>query len=348
MAKRRNKSLIIKAIMLLLALIIMIFVASLAWFSTTPKPNYATGVQAKTIGVADFEMAVGFKTSQNGYKYVMSDYTKTMNFRDLKCGDSYMDALHDFSPIDVTGDGVTLIRPTLTDKNRQIDRTSNVYTSVTPNKEYISVDFYFRSQEECNVYLDKESYVIGACELNADGSINEDGLLNDTENQSSYGDFSKDAVVGAVRVSFVEYNRVIEEEDLENRQFSPSVLWLPRPDVYLESNATTTGWTLHTGVEPGEIEFDNTYSTWDTYTHHYYAFADDGTGTGKLKGQDFNYENTVTETNNDIICHIDEYHQDGFYYGKVQLNIWIEGCDTEARRAISGGNFLVNFDLRGG
>ncbi len=346
MNSRQNTSLIIKAVMLLLALIVMIFAASLAWFSSTSDPVEATGVSAKTIGVAEFDMAVGFKTSQNGYRYTVSDYEKTLNFRDLKCGNTRMDALHDFSPLDVSSDGVTFIRPTLTDKNRQIDRNSKVYTSVTPNKEYISVDMYFRSNEKCNVYLDKDSYTIGKCEQNADGTLNEGGLLTDTERKSSYGEFSKDAVVGAVRVSFVEYDRVISEEDLENRQITPSVLWLPRPDIYLHSNATTTGWSLSTDVEPGEIVIDNGYCVWDTYTHHYYAFAQNDEG--EIVGTDFNYENTVTETNKDIICHIDELHEDGYYYGKTQVNIWIEGCDTEARRAISGGEFLVNFDLRGG
>ncbi len=346
MTKRKNSSLIIKGIMLLLALIIMVFVASLAWFTTTAPPVDATGVQAKARGVAEFEMAVGFKTSQNGYKYMVSDYEKTLNFRDLKCGEVRMDALHDFSPLDVTGDGVTLIRPTLTNKNSQIDRNSNVYTTVTPNKEYICVDMYFRSNEMCDVYLDKDSYVVGKCELNDDGTINEGGLLTDTVRKSSYGDFSKDAVVGAVRVSFVEYDKVLYEEDLTNRLTTPALLWLPRPDVYLESNQSTSGWTLHTGVQPGDRIIDNGYSTWDTYTHHYYAFAQNAEG--ESVGTDFNYQDTVVQTNSDIICHIDELHEDGYYYGKTQVNIWIEGCDTEARRAISGGEFLVNFDLRGG
>lgn len=346
MTKKRQSSLIIKAIMLLLALIIMIFVASLAWFTRNAPPVDASGVKAKAIGVAEFDMAVGFKTSQNGYKYVISDYDKTLNFRDLKVGDKRMDALHDFSPIDVTGDGVTLIRPTLKNKNLEIDRNSNVYTSVTPNKEYISVDMYFRSSNPCSVYLDKDSYAIGKCELNEDGTINDNGLLTDTERKSSYGDFSKDAVVGAVRVSFVEYDRVINEEDLTKLALTPSLLWLPRPDVYLESNSGTSGWTLHTDAEPGKYIVGEGSLARDTYTHHYYAFADNGQG--ELVGTDFNYSNTVTQTNSDVICKVDEIHDDGFYYGKTQVNIWIEGCDTESRRAISGGKFLVNFDLRGG
>ncbi|MBQ4129473.1 MAG: hypothetical protein IJO20_08965 [Ruminococcus sp.] len=346
MKSKQTTSLIVKAIMLLLALIVMVFVATLAWFSNVSEPKSATGVQAKTIGVAEFEMAVGFKTSQNGYKYVISDYEKTLNFRSLKFGATRKDALHDFSPIDVTGDGVTLIRPTLKNKNLEIDRNSNVYNTVTPNKEYISVDMYFRSNDPCSVYLDKDSYAIGKCELNPDGTINEDGLLTDTERKSSYGDFSKDAVVGAIRVSFVEYDRVIEEEDYDHRATTPTALWLPRPDIYLESNATSSGWVLHTDAVPNQYIVGEGDLARDTYTHHYYAFAENSEG--KIVGTDFNYENTVTQTNKDVICVVDEIHTDGYYYGKTQVNIWVEGCDTEARRAISGGQFLVNFDLRGG
>lgn len=340
MTKKQNTGLIIKGIMLLLALIVMIFVACLAWFATSDIPNVATGVQAKTIGVAEFDMAIGFKTSVNGYQYTMSDYVKTMNFSNVKCGDVYYDALHDFSPVDVTGDGVTLIRPSMTAKNADIDRTSTVYTTVTPNKEYISFDMYFRSNDPCSVYLDSDSYAIGAVEETpGDGNLIQTEAT-DTNRKSSDGDYSCDAVVGAVRVSFVEYSTVNEAEDLDNRATTPTLLWLPRPDIHLSTPIGDT-WFLTTDVEPNQ--FLDTYGdmTCDTYTHHYYAFVD-GVGT------DINYANTVTETNTDIICTVDEIHDDGYYYGKTQVNIWIEGCDTEARRTISGGQFLVNFDLRGG
>lgn len=352
MKSKQNTSLMIKAIMLLLALIIMVFAASLAWFAPPDRPVDATGLSVSTSKGKIFDIAIGFKTSENGYEYSMSEYKKVFNLRALNTldGRTGVDALADFSPIDVTGDGVTLVRPSMLLKNTDIDRHNGTFTTVTPNKEYISFDMYFRCNEQCSVYLDKESYAVGVVEENGGSLL----TSSESDRKATEGDFSKDAVVGAVRVSFVNYDNFVEAEDNESIQDTASMLWLPRPDIHLNATADykIQSWTLSTGVTSKQIYDEyNTISDRDiakyadTYTHHYYWYSYDE-NEDRFVGIDANYPNTVTDPSDIAICDL-EYESGGYFYGKTRVNIWIEGCDAEARRAISGGQFKINLDLAG-
>ena len=354
MKSKQNTSLMIKAIMLLLALIIMIFVASLAWFAPPDLPVDATGVSVKTSASKYFDMAVGFESSVNGYQYTISQYSKNLNLRDIITNDGeHYDVLHDFSPIDITGDGVTLVRPSMQLKNADIDRNSSTYTTVSPNKEYICFDMYFRSNEQCQVFLDNGSFVKGAIEdTPGDGNlVNTDLLAQEGSRKAAEGNYSKDAVVGAVRVSFVNYDTFYEGEDHESLQEAARLLWLPRPDIHLN---TPNGepWSLSTGLTKDNTVVDYFGSTdrfigypADTFTHHYYTYIYNQEQ-GRYVGEDRNYDNTITDPSKDAICDVN-YKNGDYYYGKTQVNIWIEGCDAEARRTIAGGQFVVNFDLAG-
>lgn len=356
--KKQSTSLIIKAIMLLLALIIMIIVASLAWFTVTPDPVDATGVSAKSSSSKYFDMAVGFESSVNGYQYTMSQYAKNFSLRDVITPDGvHYDVLHDFSPIDLTGDGVTLVRPSMQLKNVDIDRNNPTFTTVSPNKEYICFDMYLRASDPCKVYLDSGSFVKGVIEdTPGDGNLVQTEKT-DINRKADEGDFSKDAVVGAVRVSFVNYNEFVEGEDHENRKNEACLLWLPRPDIHLdtkdEDGTELQTWKLSTGLTPDNTKVDYFGASdrfigypADTFDHHYYTYVyDENFGDhGGYRGEDRNYEPTVTEPSKVSICEL-KYKSGDYYYGKVQVNIWIEGCDAEARRAIAGGQFQVNFDL---
>lgn len=357
MTKKRQSSLIIKAIMLLLALIIMIFVASLAWFAPPDRPVTAEGLSVNATAGKEFEVAIGFKTSANGYQYTISPFSKEIRLEDVVTADgTHYNVLGDFSPIDVTGDGVTLVRPSMKAKNADIDRQNHTYTSVIPNKEYISFDLYFQSEQECSVYLDKGSFVKGAIEETpGDGSLVDATKIVDNR-KSDDGAYSKDAIVGAVRVSFVNYKSYLEDEDLNNRNANASLLWLPRPDIHLNTvdgnGQPINPWTLSTGLTP-----DNTVVDYygaigmmagfqaNTFTHHYYTYVYDES-MQQIVGEDRNYESTVTSPDKVFICDVNTA-KNGKYYGKTQVNIWIEGCDAEARRTMSGGQFEVNFDLAG-
>ncbi len=355
---RQQRSLIIKAIMLLLAFIVMIFAATLAWYSENLTAT-AEGLSVSTSADRAFNMAVGFNTSSTGYDYVMSAYSKEIKLEDVVTVDGvHYNVLDDFSPIDVTGDGATLVRPSMTSKNTDIDRNVNTFTSVTPNKEYISFDLYFEADEECKVYLDNGSFVKGAIEGSPrDGNLVQTADTGDNR-KAAEGNFSKDAIVGAIRVAFVNYSEYNEDYDPDKRLEAPSLLWLPRPDIFLDCKKADdrltdkeVPWDLQINVQPNEhwTEYKSASDKGinprcDTYTHHYYSYKLDA---DNQKIGDMDYQGTVTSPDKVYICDINTPKNDK-YYGKTQVNIWIEGCDAEARRTMSGGKFQINFDLAGG
>lgn len=366
--KTTRHSLMAKGIMVLLSLLVLIFAFTYSWFIVPPTSVSATGITVSTNTQVDFEVAIGFSSSDTRYAYTVSDFKTNENPIILTAipktigeDTKTYNLLRDYSPKDVTGNGAKLFIPVLTgDSPRTINTTTDSYTTVTPNKEYISFDMIFRSANACRVYLDTDSYVKAACESTpGDGHLTETtsggtSLAYNDERRSGYGMFSADAVVGAVRVAFIDYTGLtlsdIDADSASLLNSNPEVIWLPRPDVYLyNNNNATSGWELITGITEGqttatladgttEITLDD-----DTYTHSYYDLGVDGTHTIKA------FTNTITECNADSIVTVNVYNaEEDLYYGKVRVNIWIEGTDAEARRAISNGSFYVNFDLRAG
>ena len=237
-------------------------------------------------------------------------------------------------------------------------------------------EFYVRSKEP-TIYLRADSRLCAKAETN--GSIFT--VITDKTNskKSAYGDFNVDALVGAMRVSFiaeacnaVTQNWIPENEtsrlDYTNVTVrSPAVkqlLWVPRPDVKLNIPAekgNITNWYL-SEVRSGA-----------TYQNSYYKNKDDNSGlqfvsndtdsktvvspspvTGQHPTlganrnlsdfsslQDFERE-TVTLPIKDNNSFTDTY-----YLTKITMNIWIEGTDSEARRAMDGGEFNLILTFSG-
>lgn len=397
MKKRGYSSFLIKTIMLLLALIVMAVVASVAWFIDGDAPAKASGLSVSTQTEVDFDIAIGFQTTQTDNKYIVSDFEKQFNLRDLKIDvnntpndesdDEKYDIFYDFSPLDVTGDGVTLVRPKLTYKNSQIDTKSGSYSDVDPNQDYISFDMLIRSNQECTLYLDKGSKAYGKAEI-TNGSLYYTEPQKPTDDENYNGDtvvsscdinatdntrtFSPDAIVGALRVAFTDVDDVDyitsksgEESFDENTQ--PKALWIPRSDIRFEQNDTTNSMSLYSNITSIDKVHD-IYSFYNikrydkdigdddipdmnTYTHHYYSYKKDESD--KIVGYTpFAEAITIHELNKDKIpiCEVNKRIEgdDENYYGKVHVNIWVEGCDSEARRALRGGEFIINFDIKSG
>lgn len=355
MTKKRQSSLIIKAIMLLLALIIMIFVASLAWFVPPDHPVEATGLSVSAKSGKQFKIALGFSSSVSNYEYVVTEFGDYIDLSNIVTPSGTFNILQDFSPLDVTGDGVTLVRPYMQQGNKDIDRNVGSYTSVTPNKEYLSFDLYFMSNEVCQVKLDSETFVKGLIEENGGSLVLEEhpdghaSALTDNEyinnRLSKNGWYSRDAIVGAIRTSFVNYSECIIGEDNTSLDTTPRVLWLPRPDIHL--NEKNDGlWDLSLGLteETSPLETFGDITA-NTYKHHYYKYTVGADNT--VTGADYIYDATVTDPNGQIICDVNKTNNNKDYYGKTKVNIWIEGCDAEARRTMSGGQFVIKFDFAG-
>lgn len=368
--KVTRHTLLAKGILVLLSLLIMIFIFTYSWFVPPTVPVHARGVQVHTKSDADFEYAIGFYSSETGGNYKVTAFSSSSETLDLEHLNVPGDVdehnelidynlLVDYKPIDVTGDGATLIRPAMQYSNSGIDTSSNNYSIANPNKQYITFDLILRSQQTSAVIkLASESYAKGAVEQTAgDGSLS--GA--NADNKSSYGDFSKDAVVGAIRVAFIDYSNLTISDIKSNSDTlldnSAALLWLPRPDIKLNTTNRTDDWTLSTGLTSGAAgsnytyQYDETHSiSTNTFTHTYYKIFEGANSSSNHTVVAYN--DTVTDlTTPQPIADMNLYDTNhvldstSYYYTKVKVRIWVEGTDPEARRAISGGQFSVNFEL---
>lgn len=357
--KQNRHTLMAKGIMVLLSLMVLVFILAFSWFSTKQTAD-ATGLSGGIEADGDFEYAIGFYNNSTGGSYKITDYTSDSTALNLKAlrvydgtssnndgndsGRYYHDynLLHDYTPIDVTGDGRTLIRPAMSYGNRQIDQSSNDYSLADPNVQYITFDLYFRSKSTgVPIKLGNGSWAKGNSEINNLGYTG--SSTSATFNKSTYGNFSKDAIIGAVRIAFVPYTKGLpasfaslsayEDDTPEYLADSASLLWLPKPELQLNepSGGGVTGWTLSTNANNNQ--------------HTYYSIFE----TGHPK-QIKTYPSTITTSmitsQNREFARIDNsVHIGEYYYTKASVRIWVEGTDAEARRATSGGKFEVNFKL---
>lgn len=411
--KTTRHSLLAKGLMVLLSLLVLVFAFTYTWFRDPSAPVTASGLSLSVNSPStDFEYAIGFSTSQTGNHYKHTQFTNEittdLDLEDLVIYDpddpqgtfhnKHVNLLYDYTPIDVTGDGYTLVRPAMNYGNWDINTASTNYSQAEANVQYVSFDMIFRSQSPtATVKLDSGSYAKGNCETYAgDGNLLNANVVSEGENISNfnaktsesassykYGPFSRDAIVGAVRVAFLKYadsdeltaNDIVNE-DLNEFNPTPALVWIPRPDLFLNNGATTSnqlqkdglteGWTLDTNVSGtksliSKAQINPAYST---YQHQYYNIFEDrdqgvsaeiktydaaipsvldsqATGNKVTFGQQQNLV-TLSYINDD---NNDGEPDDGYYYGKVRVRIWLEGTDSESRRALAGGKFSVGFHI---
>lgn len=338
--QQNRHTLMAKGIMVLLALLVLAFIISFAWFAKEANAN-ASGTKFAASASGDFEYAIGFYNNNTGGSYKVTNFTKdssSLNLEHLLATDNqYYNLLHDYQPIDVTGDGRTLIRPAMSYGNKTIDTSSDDYSLADPNVQYITFDLYFRSKNNSvPIKLGAGSWAKGECEINSHSYTG-----SSADNKSTYGDFSKDAVVGAVRIAFVPYTKNLpssfanlaayQDDTPQYLADSASLLWLPKPELHLNepSGGGLTGWTLNTNATDSD--------------HTYYGIFESG-----HPKQVKTYSNTITtamitQQNRDFAQINSSVHIGDYYYTKVSVRIWVEGTDAEARRATSGGKFGVNF-----
>lgn len=380
--KQTRHSLMAKGIIVLLSLLVLVFAFTFGWFTVANPDASATGVTLSTKGTADFDYAIGFVCANTNYRYLHTDFTNQsageLNLKSLRVGSDTYDLLYDYKPIDVTGNGVKLIRPAMNYGNWSVNTASNNYSNAEANVQYISFDLIVRSKGACTVSLDEGAYAKGNCE-NAPG----DGRLTGSSaaNKSTYGNFSRDAIVGAVRVAFCNYDNSGDEnfnttklltEEQTTYQSEPSLLWLPRPDLYLNNGGqdlATTGWSLNTGVTATQTftrisggadrQTENGYSTYKHQYYNIYEVPQGGTASTVVDNSSYVKNSTIKSGQvkfNQIapvmqVNILDDTNGNGvhdgneYYYGKVKIRIWLEGTDSESRRALTDGKFNIHFDL---
>lgn len=293
-SKRRKKLIIANSILL----VMLVAGFTYAWFAS----NYGNSVDGDQIEViADSALEISFTGEEDSWKsYLNLDENDSIDFNNLE-----------FKDITGSGDG-TFFRPAL-DQYSGYAQVNSAGEWATPeeNIEYVKFDLYMRSTDRLDVYLGEGSAV---------DPLSTTLIGTNAGNKSPRGDFSRDLVAGAVRLSLTH--------ESEGHLFT----WIPRPNIYLNagpSEAITT-YDITTSATSGE-----------SFTHTYYAEAnaDSTTPLDETK----TVTGDITSSSQKIISLSTQ--KGSYYQEKVTVYIWLEGCDNEARRAFVGGKFKISLAL---
>ena len=151
-------------------------------------------------------------------------------------------------------------------------------------------------------------------------------------NKSDDGNFSKDCIVGAVRLSTVS---TVDSTDSTIKN-----LWIPAPQIHYDSDNK-------------KVTLSNTSG--DTFEHKYWKVAKNSDGkTGMPQGTEpVKYVGVITNTNNNFKLGKNynfakltkNQSSDKYATGMTTVNIWVDGEDDEARFAMVGGKFKATIKL---
>lgn len=300
---KKNKLIVANSILLVL----LVFGFAFAWFAV----NYSNTVDCDQVEiVADSALEISFTGAEGSWK-------NYLNLSDSNSGVDF-DTL-EFRDITGSGDG-TFWKPALNQGSGFASVIStDEWLPPTANKEYIMFKLYMRSADPLTVSLGDGASVT---------PMNLPLIGANAGNKSSYGDFSKDVVAGAVRVSATH--------DTNGRIFT----WIPRPNIYLAADPEQeiTSYNIITNAAS-----DGTFTKGiSPYKHWYYpskgsAITQLNTNliTGDISAE--NQQPLVNLTTKDSAT--------GYYQDDITVYVWLEGCDNEARRAFVGGNFKLSFAL---
>lgn len=258
-------------------------------------------------------------------------WSGTLNLADLLIDGTSTSVLNSMKFVEVTGNGETFYSPQLIQKgNYAIVNPDGDWPEATANEDYLQFTVKMRSKEELDVYLSSDSKASPASQV-VTGA--------DCGNPSSYASgantFSKDCVVGAVRVSF--------ENSAGTRK-----IWIPRPEYHLNNDVGDTVYTMTTdaklntnATQVGPIAEGQPYYWNNSYRHYFYD-------SGKVINEQTadvitSLPDTVTKipaTTNTMLTSLTK--EGDYYVGEATFTVWIEGCDTEARRALVDGKFNIS------
>lgn len=322
---RKTGRMIAKNLIVLFTVALAGFCGIQAWF-TDKRSAEANGIAVECQAPDGIEIAVvghGAPAPAND-KYTVGNIT--LNKTNCKF-------LEKLQLTEITGDGTYFRKPALIQSDGQAHVNPNAdWSEPTANEHYLSFDLYIRSKSQYNISIGKKSTI----KPDAPQLTSQDGT--GIKNQSKYGNFSRDSVVGAVRFSVVDY---------KSAPPSKKLLWLPAPNILLEQ--TTDEYTLSDNKQDG-VSYSHVYydknkkqqTVSDSKADSAFVVNKDGFDGGK-----FTYElgknQNIAELKKSSDTDSDPYYGD--YGAMVTCNMWIEGEDAEARLALVNGKFKVNLVL---
>lgn len=312
-----NKKLpLVKQTALLIAILLMLVMAALAWFGSkenaTASGLNVTMASGKNMlislnGGTDFVSAIDL-LSEDDQKYI----SETNRIKGS------------IAMTDITSNGVNFLLPVFneTDGQRIPNTASDDWKQAITNRAYISETIVFRTPTASQVFVGSGTGITTSAEADkmALVSSNPDEIGNHAgkdSNGNNYN-FSRDCVVGSLRISAFSGEKKRDYSDE-----SPLFLCIPRSDIELDK----TTFTMKSGTD---------VST-NAKVHEYYPYSyKNGTETAENVIYDFSTPQYIATTTK---------MSEGVYEATVTINIWIEGCDAETVRALAGGKFNINFDF---
>ncbi len=254
----------------------------------------------------------------------------TLNLADLMRDGTSISVLDSMKFVEVTGNGDKFYSPQLTQKNNYaVVNPDGDWPASSENQDYLEFTVKMRSKEALKVYLSSDSVASPSSQI-VTGA--------DCGNPSSYASgaeaFSKDLIVGALRVSF--------KNSADVRQ-----IWIPCPKYHLDNVVGSPEYSMSTNAtitsnpyRSGPVAEGQPYPWNNSYEHYFY---DEDKQLTRLTTAITSLPDTVTVVPSDETTLLTTLTKAGDYYvGEATFTVWIEGCDTEARRALVDGKFNIS------
>lgn len=313
--KRDTKSLVIKNLIVMAVLIIIALTGVISWFTNKTEAT-ADGINVICEAPKGLKIAV----VRHGEEAPdVNDETQWSEGEITLTKDAYP-FLKEQSIIEITSDGTDFYKPKLTQENGKAKPDTSGVWDVADKDSYLSIDVYMKTGEDHVVYLNSGTEI---------SPISTTLTGEQSGNKSDDGNFSKDCIVGAVRLSTVNS----ADSKLKN-------LWIPAPQIHYDSDKK-------------EVTLGNTSG--DTFKHKYWKVTKNSDGkTGKPTGTaPVEYKDVITNTNNDFklgknydfAMLTKKQPSDKYASGMTTVNIWVDGEDDEARFAMVGGKFKATIKL---
>lgn len=314
--KRDTKSLVMKNLIVMAVLIAIALTGVISWFTNKTEAT-ADGINVICEAPDGLEVAIVPHGSNEKLNYQAGkiDLTKCESLSDLFSNLSFeeltSDGLHFYKPkLNQSGSTVTV---DTTDKWLDAEDYAYKNHSEGTSIPYLSLDIYMRSKNAHTIVLGSDTYI----------KPNSDKLNGaDSGNKSELGDFSKDCIVGAVRMSTVVGNE--------------PKLWIPAPNILYDYDK---------GTVSTEIKDKNS----ESFKHKYWEVTDLQPSSDEQVAEDVIVNNNCDYKigkNDALNIALSQDNDDKLFKANFTLNIWVDGEDTEARQAMVGGKFTASIKLK--
>jgi hypothetical protein len=283
-------------------IVFSLLVASYAWFTT------GTDVDVSQLSIAT-DAYTDIELSLDG-----SSWSHQLN---LQLGDNYS-----FSS-DVTGNGINLYKASEKDSTG----APILFENAISNVDYLEFDLYIRSKTSSGIFLENNSSILPLA-----GTNSEDLLGTDVDRKSSFGNYSRDLIASAVRVSFVEHDYISENFVIKD---TPNLVWAPNKNYEMVYN---------NGIYTALIDSTNSQN-------YNYIDVVGGVSNGELRHVNLkdvisaDYD-TKRAYGDPILTRLPNVIDD-YNVAKMTIKVWLEGNDRDAVVALKGGIFTMALKVVG-